>query len=124
MHQLRPHLTKEQFIDQVVLQQDQGYRLLKSDYEGQIVGLAGFRVGHKLAWGKHLYVDDLVTDENTRSKGVGAEILKWLECYAVNLSCAQLHLDSGVQRFLAHKFYLRTGFIIASHHFTKTLVKA
>jgi len=30
----------------------------------------------------------------------------------------QLHLDSGVQRYMAHKFYLREGFIIASHHFS------
>ncbi|MEI8648330.1 GNAT family N-acetyltransferase [Paraglaciecola sp. Hal342] len=33
-------------------------------------------------WGKHLYVDDLVTDENARSNGVGAEMLNWLEHYA------------------------------------------
>ncbi|QHJ09863.1 Aminoalkylphosphonate N-acetyltransferase [Paraglaciecola mesophila] len=121
MQQLRPHLTKGQFIEQVLLQQRQGYQLLKGECAGKICGLAGFWIGSKLAWGKHLYVDDLVTDENMRSKGVGAEMLNWLEHYAKSMGCAQIHLDSGVQRFLAHKFYLQAGFIIASHHFTKVL---
>ncbi|MDO6558535.1 GNAT family N-acetyltransferase [Paraglaciecola chathamensis] len=121
MQQLRPGLTEAQFVEQVMRQQHQGYQLLKGECAGKTRGLAGFWVASKLAWGKHLYVDDLVTDENVRSNGVGAEMLNWLEHYAKDMHCAQIHLDSGVQRFLAHKFYLRAGFIIASHHFTKVL---
>ena len=33
-------------------------------------------------------------------------------------------LGSGVQRFPAHRFYLRQGFNIASHHFSITDLKA
>jgi hypothetical protein len=31
--------------------------------------------------------------------------------------CGELHLDSGVQRFGAHRVYLKNGFDITSHHF-------
>jgi hypothetical protein len=38
--------------------------------------------------------------------------------YALEQGCRQLELDSGVQRFGAHRFYLREGFDISSHHFS------
>jgi len=38
--------------------------------------------------------------------------------HAHERGCGQVHLDSGVQRFAAHRFYLRNGFDIASHHFS------
>jgi hypothetical protein len=31
--------------------------------------------------------------------------------------CGELHLDSGVQRFAAHRFYLRERMEIMAHHF-------
>lgn len=33
----------------------------------------------------------------------------------------ELHLDSGVQRYGAHRFYLRHGMDITSHHFRLVL---
>ncbi|WP_363928505.1 hypothetical protein [Thiobacillus sp. 0-1251] len=37
-----------------------------------VVAVAGFRVGDNFAWGRFLYVDDLVTHPAHRSKGYGA----------------------------------------------------
>ena len=64
-----------------------------------------------------MYVDDLVTSTEHQSKGAGQFALQWLKNYAREQGCQQLHLDSGVLRFNAHKFYLRNGFNINSHHF-------
>lgn len=94
-----------------------GYQVAYVDSEGEVLCVAGFVVGTKLAWGKHIYVDDLVTAERHRSKGAGARMLSWLKAHARQLGCNQLHLDSGVQRFSAHRSYLREAFDIASHHF-------
>ena len=55
-----------------------------------------------------------------RSKGAGAEMMRWLKAHARELGCEQLHLDSGVQRFAAHRFCPREGFEISSHHFSIT----
>lgn len=121
MSQLRPHLSKAQFIEQVKVQKGEGFQLLQAKCSNGVAGLAGFRINQNLAWGKHLYIDDLVTDKDTRSKGIGFAMLNWLEKHAKTMNCAQIHLDSGVQRFQAHKFYLRSGFVISSHHFAKTL---
>ena len=121
MSELRPDLTPEAFVERVQVQKKHGYQLLIASVEGKVIGCAGFSIGHKLAWGKHLYIDDLVTAQKHRSSGAGKAMLEWLENFARDHGCGQIHLDSGVQRFAAHKFYLREDYSIASHHFSKSL---
>lgn len=118
MAQLRPHLSAEQFLQQVQQQQRSGFLLVYLEAEQTAQAVAGFRISTNLAWGTHLYVDDLVTDEKYRGSGAGGELFRWLVEFARNNGCQQLHLDSGVQRFDAHRFYLRHGMYISSHHFT------
>lgn len=118
--ELRPAFTRAGLIAQIEAQRRNGYQLACTEENGAVLCVAGFVIGTKLAWGKHIYVDDLVTAEAHRSRGAGAAMLAWLEDYARAEGCGQLHLDSGVQRFRAHRFYLREGFVIASHHFSIT----
>ena len=115
--ELRTKFTKDALIAQIRAQQQEGYRVAYVESDSEVICVAGFVVGTKLAWGKHLYVDDLVTAERHRSTGAGKRMLDWLKDYALTLGCRQLELDSGVQRFGAHRFYLREGFHISSHHF-------
>ena len=118
MGELRINCTEDELANKITIQMADGYHLIAAMTDQHVSGVAGFWMGHKLAWGKHIYVDDLVTSERYRSTGVGTELLNWIKEFAVANSCSQLHLDSGVQRFAAHKFYLRNDFRIASHHFS------
>jgi len=95
----------------------QGYCLTFVEAEGEVTAVAGYRLLENLAWGKFLYVDDLVTREADRSKGYGAALFDWLVALAAKEGCAQFHLDSGVQRFGAHRFYLANRMDITAHHF-------
>lgn len=121
MHQLRPALTADEFLRRVALQRAQGYRLAFLEVDGVIACVAGFRVSHCLAWGKFLYVDDLVTDNAQRSKGCGKALLDWLRNEARRAGCHQFHLDSGVQRKDAHRFYEREGMDRSAFHFAEIL---
>ena len=121
LRQLRPHLDQEGFLTQLERQRERGYQLAYTLADGEVAAVAGFDLGEALAWGKHLYVYDLVTDEAHRSQGHGEALLEFLKVYALEHSCKLLHLDSGVQRFGAHKFYLREGFVISAYHFSLTL---
>ena len=85
------------------------------------MAVAGYRISECLSWGKFLYVDDLVTRETDRSKGYGATLFDWLIGQAVKEGCVQFHLDSGVQRFGAHRFYLAKRLDITCHHFALKL---
>jgi GNAT superfamily N-acetyltransferase len=85
----------------------------------RVVAVAGFRIGENLAWGRFLYVDDLATLPAHRSKGYGAKLLSWLMELAAKEGCQQMHLDSGIQRKDAHRFYEREGMTMASFHFVE-----
>lgn len=117
MAELRPHVRREDFVRRVRRQNaDSGYELayLKVD---NVKAVAGFRVSECFAWGKFLYVDDLVAGSDERSKGYGGVLFDWLVAYARENGCDEFHLDSGVQRFAAHRFYLNKRMAIEGHHF-------
>ena len=117
MSQLRQHLHQEQFVTRVRLQEQTGYRLALLADEGAVKALGGFRIIENLFSGRMFYVDDLVTDERDRSKGYGKQLIEWLIERARKEGCQSFELDSGVQRFDAHRFYLANRMIISSHHF-------
>jgi len=121
MSQLRPHIASDDFVATVKRQMAQGYHLAAIHDEGSPVGVAGFRILEFLFSGVTLYVDDLVTDSNLRSKGYGEKLLNWLISHARANGCVSLQLDSGVQRYDAHRFYLTHRMRISSHHFALDL---
>jgi GNAT superfamily N-acetyltransferase len=102
-------------------QQREGFELAFLSEKKQVKAVAGFRVGNNLAWGNFLYVDDLVTAENFRSQGHGQKLFDWLVRQARSRGCDEFHLDSGVQRFGAHRFYLARRMDIIAHHFALKL---
>jgi len=123
MRQLRPHFEQEDaFIAQVRRQMAQErWRLAYVEDAGEVVAVAGFRLLECLATGKTLYVDDLVTSEDRRSKGHGETLMQWLEDRGRKAGCQTFSLDSGTHRTGAHKFYFRMGMVIPSFHFAKKL---
>ena len=122
MVQLRPHLLEPEFVGRVRRQAHEGnYALAFLEEEGSVKSVAGFRLTESLFYGRFLYVDDLVTDEHSRSCGYGDLIFDWLVQYAQSHECKAVALDSGVQRFGAHRFYLRRRMDILCHHFALKL---
>lgn len=118
MRELRPLFHEpEQFFERVLLQQKQGYQLAFLESEGEVCAVAGYRFLESLFSGKFLYVDDLVTRESGRSCGFGGQLLDWLIEQAREHGCENLELDSGVQRFDAHRFYFSKRMSISSYHF-------
>ena len=123
MFQLRPHLDPAEFVTRVRRQQQGGYQLafLAGENLPEVKAVAGLRISECLSFGKFLYVDDLVTLEGDRSQGYGEQILNWLIAYAKDQDCDEFHLDSGVQRFAAHRFYFRHRLTISCYHFALKL---
>lgn len=121
MAELRPHVRLEEFLARVRRQSEgEGYRLAFLT-DGEVKAVAGFRITEGLAWGKFLYLDDLVTKSADRSKGYGGELFDWLVEYARAEGCEEFHLNSRVQRLDAHRFYLNKKMFIECHHFALRL---
>jgi len=121
MLHLRDLRDASAFLHRVRDQERSGYRLAALRDGGEPLAVAGFRLGENLAWGKHLYIDDLVTLPAVRSKGCGTALLAWLSEFAASEGAQQLHLDSGTERVDAHRFYQREGLEISSFHFKRVL---
>lgn len=117
MHALRPSCPEHTFAETIQRLMKRGYQLVFLEYDGKVVAVAGFETGEKLHRGRYLYIDDLSTLPEYRGRGLGSRLLEWIFEFAGKQGIQQIHLDSGVQRFDAHRLYLKKGFNITSHHF-------
>jgi GNAT superfamily N-acetyltransferase len=117
------HGTVEAMAVRIDAQRPDGYRVVASLEDGVAAAVAGFRIAENTAWGRFLYVDDLVTRADMRGRGHADAVMAWVEAEAVRLGCDELHLDSGVgpEREDAHRFYFRHGMRISSYHFARRL---
>jgi GNAT superfamily N-acetyltransferase len=125
MSALRSHFSdRDGWVQRVdELQRPDGYRIVAAFDAGEdAVAVAGFRLGHNLAWGRFIYVDDLSTLPAARGRGHGEALLRWIFDEARRLGCDEVHLDSGTvpERWAAHRLYHRVGMNISSHHFAIT----
>jgi len=124
MRELRPHVADPDAFVALVNERlrPQGYRLVVSvDDDGTVAAAMGVRRGDSLAWGDHLYVDDLVTLPAQRGRGHARALLDWAQAEAERLGCDQLHLDSAPHRHDAHRLYLSWGMHISGFHFASAV---
>ena len=120
--QLRPHLTEDDFLEKINrLEKNNGFHLVAILEDNEVKAAAGYRITESLAWGKYFYVDDLITNESSRRQGYASVIWDWLVTQAKLEGCEKFHLDSGVHRHDAHRFYLKGGLDISCHHFQMSL---
>jgi GNAT superfamily N-acetyltransferase len=124
--ELRPRWETRERLAARVDEMRPDYRLVASFPPGdeQAAAAAGFRVMEMLAWGRIIYVDDLVTRAALRGQGHADAVMAYVEAEARRLGCESVQLDSGLQaeRADAHRFYFRHGMRITSFHFARELL--
>jgi len=122
MKALRPHLPSEQaFVEQILRQHEQHYRILAIWDDGKVVALAGYRLQENTVYGRFLFVDDLVALPDQRCRGWGALLLAHLSVLGKQALCTRLVLDTGLENVLAQRFYFREGLLPATLRFGKAL---
>jgi GNAT superfamily N-acetyltransferase len=115
---LRPKLSRESFLEDLVRLGAQGYQLA-AIWDPEVRCVAGYRPMETFATGPMLFVEDLVTLETQRSHGYGEQMIAFLEGRARQLGCRFLELDAGSQRLAAHRFYRAQGLEEVALHFSK-----
>ena len=125
MRDLRTHLDEATYMDRVRTMTLAGYRLLALRDGGVIVAVAGIEVATDLHLGRHVWVHDLVTRADARSRGYGAALLAHVEDLGRREGCDTVALNSGVQRHDAHRFYeTRMGYVRTAYTFAKRVAAA
>jgi GNAT superfamily N-acetyltransferase len=120
--ELRPHLNLNDYL--AIYKQahkSDGYELAVIEENGNILAAMGYRILYDFVRGKHIYIDDLVSTEKARSKGLGAELLSYAEKIANESNCNSLRLCAGVENVRGMKFYERNGWIQRAVAYTKKI---
>jgi GNAT superfamily N-acetyltransferase len=106
MQELRKHLDEKTYLDLVEEAHQKDMYRLYALYDGnELVAVTGFKPMITLYYGRFVWVCDLVTSEQHRSKGYGAKLLSFVENWAVENGYQSVALSSGVQKKEAHRFY-------------------
>lgn len=106
MKQLRKHLDEETYLDLVLDAKDKDrYKMFALIDGREIVAVIGFKPMITLYYGRFVWVCDLVTDANKRSKGYGEKLLKYVHEWAKENNYESVALSSGLERADAHRFY-------------------
>jgi len=122
MRQLRTELTEAEYVTLLKNMGTEGYQLLALWLEDEIVALAGCKIQTNFYYGKHVYVFDLITDEASRSKTYGKQLLESVEQWARAEGCTNIALASATHRVGAHRFYEeKMHFTKPSYEFVKKL---
>lgn len=117
MQALRPHLTPELLLELSPKMQAENYTLIFIEEDGKAISACGFRYLTTLFDGRYIYIDDLSTLPEARGKGHAGMLFDFVVEKAKAENLRTVHLDSGHQRFDAHRLYLNKGMKIVYHHF-------
>lgn len=105
MHELRQHLDETEYLNLLERMTQEGYRLFALQDSGEIVSLAGIGIHTNFYYDRHLWIYDLITTNQARSKGYGQRLLEFIEELGRQENCKLIALSSGFQRSDAHRFY-------------------
>ncbi|MBM6618514.1 GNAT family N-acetyltransferase [Bacillus sp. RD4P76] len=92
--------------------------------DGKVVGMIGLVSSYYYEMnGSYVRVVAFVVDTDYRSNGIGKELLRAAEKWAISIGSSGIGLNSGnpPERKEAHSFYRKMGFIEKSIGFAKTL---
>jgi len=95
-----------------------GSTVLVADDGGELIGFCtAYMDLDSVRFGQRCWVEDLATDPERRSQGVGKALLNAVREWAREAGASHLELDSGLARTGAHRFYEREGAMRQSYVF-------
>lgn len=100
---------------------DQNYECYGIYEDEKLVGVFGLWFAIRHYCGKNCEPDHVYILPSHRSKGMGKIVFEWIFNYAREQGCNTAELNSYVNNYPSHKFYLNQGFEIVAHHFLKKL---
>lgn len=105
MNELRTDLSEKTYLALVEEMRKEGYRLFALYEDDEIVSLAG--IGERVNFYNkhHMYIYDLITSSNHRSKGYRKQLLEYVHRLADEIGVKYVVLESGLERRDAHRFY-------------------
>ena len=105
-----------------LMRADDSYLTVVAECDGDIVGFLGLHrvIAYNIV-NESMHITALAVFNNLQGKGVGSQLLRWAEEYAINNGIRNVVLTSRLHRAGAHAFYEANGFERKSYGFKKEL---
>lgn len=99
---------------------DENYCILVACNESQVIGFIGLQLDYAFEiTGKVMRIIALAIANEYQNKGIGKQLVKESEKYALKNNVKVITLNSGLSRVEAHKFYEKQGFNKKGYSFIK-----
>ena len=121
VRQLNPERTIEDLENSLPHMIQAGFRCAGAflDEASECVAVAGIWIGYRFWCGKYIDIDNIVVAESHRSRGIGAELIRWTEDLGRSEGCRISVLDAYTHNRASHRLYHRLGYEIYGFHFVK-----
>jgi GNAT superfamily N-acetyltransferase len=86
------------------------YRCIVAFIDDRMVGLSGFWTGTQLWCGKYVEADHVVVDGTLRSRGIGSQLMAWIEAEGERMECSVIRIAMVLGKERTHRFYARNGY--------------
>ena len=100
---------------------DQNYECFGIYKEEVLIGVFGLWFMTRHYAGRSCEADHIFIEERFQGQGVGKAIFDFIHQYAESKGCEMVELNSYVENYGSHKFYMNLGYIIRGYHFLKKL---
>lgn len=100
---------------------DQNYECFGVYSNRELIGVFGLWFMTRHYAGKSCEPDHVFIKPQFQNKGIGRRIFEFIFNYAREKGCETSELNSYVQNFKSHKFYMNHGYVIKGYHFLKKL---
>ncbi|MCH2176005.1 MAG: GNAT family N-acetyltransferase [Lentisphaeria bacterium] len=101
--------------------QGHGYQCVGIYDEGLLIGISGLWTLNKLYIGKHIEPDNIIIHPDYQGKGIGHQLMEWLETYAKEIDCQSVELNCYAYNEGARRFYESLGYEPVGIHYQKKL---
>jgi diamine N-acetyltransferase len=128
MHSIIPYLQMLNEEMKLPIIQDRLDEMISRGYEclgvydgDRLIGICGIWTLTKIYAGRHIEPDNVFIHPDYRSKGIGEQMMDWVDDYARSKDCVASELNAYVTNKSGHKFWMNQGYRILGFHFQKKL---
>lgn len=118
---LNPELELSLITERLEDMCTKGYECLGVYDEERLIGVCGIWVLTKIYVGRHIEPDNVCIHPDYRNKGIGEQMIAWVEDYGRKQGCIASELNAYVNNSKGHKFWMNCGYKVLGFHFQKQL---
>ena len=119
-------MAKASVSDAILLQRlkemtTQNYECVGVFINQRLIGVAGMWFCTRHYSGRSVEVDHVCIEEAYRNRGLGSQLMAWIEDYVKQKGYETVELNTYVENSLSHKFYEELGYHKLGFHYLKSL---